>query len=75
MKLKEKILFLEEKTGFDMKGIKEQKINWYMDFLKAPFPLLQSDLIPVIRNDVYFTSLYVIRKIEPRHTTKNSVLR
>ncbi|MCC4054102.1 hypothetical protein [Enterococcus faecium] len=58
MTLKEKILFLEEKTGIDMKGIKEQKINWYMDLLKNPFPLLQSDLIPVIRNDVYFTRLY-----------------
>ncbi|EGP4846572.1 MULTISPECIES: hypothetical protein [Enterococcus] len=58
MTLKEKILFLEEKTGIDMKGIKEQKINWYMDLLKDPFPLLQSDLIPVIRNDVYFTRLY-----------------
>ncbi|EJC3745771.1 hypothetical protein MYY11_002148 [Enterococcus faecium] len=58
MTLKEKILFLEEKTGIDMKGIKEQKINWYMDLLKDPFSLLQSDLIPVIRNDVYFTRLY-----------------
>ncbi|HGF8315551.1 hypothetical protein [Enterococcus faecium] len=58
MTLKEKILFLEEKTGIDMTGIKEQKINWYMDLLKDPFPLLQSDLIPVIRNDVYFTRLY-----------------
>lgn len=58
MTLKEKIIFLEEKTGIDMKGIKEQKINWYMDLLEDPFPLLQSDLIPVIRKDVYFTRLY-----------------
>lgn len=53
MSIEEKREFLEKKTGVCLDGISEDKINWYIELLRKPFPLLERDLIPVIRKDIY----------------------
>lgn len=44
---------LEKALNMDLKDLPTKKLEWYFDLLRDPFPLLKSDLLNVIRKDIF----------------------
>lgn len=44
---------LERALNMDLKDFPTKKLEWYFELLKDPFPLLKSDLLNVIRKDIF----------------------
>ncbi|QBZ69295.1 hypothetical protein [Enterococcus phage vB_EfaS_Ef2.2] len=44
---------LERALNMDLKYLPTKKLEWYFELLRDPFPLLKSDLLNVIRKDIF----------------------
>lgn len=44
---------LERALNMDLKDIPMKKLEWYFELLRDLFPLLKSDLLNVIRKDIF----------------------